>query len=76
MQDNIKKGFIAPIITPDNHILGSNGISLPIIKVDGDWSKYLPTFESQLQNTFDSDGCTVYGTLAAIQTLEKFLYNT
>lgn len=71
-----KTGFIAPIITEDNHVFGSSGIPLNIIKVDGDWTKYIPTFESQLETTFDSDGCTVYGTLNAIETLEKYLYLT
>lgn len=76
MENNKKTGFIAPIITSDHHVLGSNGIPLPIIKVDGDWTSYLPTFESQLENTFDSDGCTVYGTLNGIETLEKYVYGT
>jgi hypothetical protein len=68
------KGFIEPVITEDNHVLGSIGIPLPIIKVDGDWTKYLPDGETQLQQTFDSDGCTVYGTTNAVETLENFLY--
>lgn len=74
MENKYNRGFIAPVITEDNHILGASGIPLPIIKVDGDWTKYLPTFESQLETTFDSDGCTVYGTLNAYETLEKYLY--
>ncbi len=66
-------GFIAPSITVDNHVLGGVGIPLPVINPSGDWRPYTPTFESQLQTTFDSDGCTVYGTLNAIETLKKFL---
>lgn len=67
------KGFIEPVITPDNHVLGGVGIPLPVINPSGDWRPYTPTFESQLQTTFDTFGCTVYGTLNAIETLNKFL---
>lgn len=66
-------GFIEPVITPDNHVLGGVGIPLPVINPSGDWRPYTPTFESQLQTTFDTFGCTVYGTLNAIETLNKFL---
>ncbi len=66
-----KTGFIAPVITEDHLLLG--GLSASVIKVDGNWKDYLPDFESQLEATFDEDGCTVYGTLNAIETLERFL---
>lgn len=68
-------GFIAPIITQDNFVLGGLGVPLPVINPSGDWTPYLPTFESQLQTYFDSFGCTVYGTLNAVETLNKFLTN-
>lgn len=81
---NKKTGFVAPKITEDHFILGGLS-SLPanIIRVDGDWTSYLPDFESQLEDSFDSDGCTVYGTLNAIETLQggkinysdRFTYN-
>lgn len=74
--DTSKKGFIAPIITDSHHVLGSTGIPLPIIKSDGDWTNYLPVFESQLEQSFDSDGCTCYGTVNALETLEQFIYDT
>lgn len=70
-----KRGFIAPTITEDQHILGSVGIPLPVIKENGDWTADVPEFESQLDNDgWDPDDCTVAGTLYAISTLEKFLY--
>lgn len=71
-----RQGFIAPVITVDNHVLGASGIALPVIKVDGDWRKYRLPFESQLEKTFDTFGCTVYGTLKAIAKLEYFIYGT
>lgn len=72
MNKEIKTGFIVPTIEPDHYILGGLS-SLPqdIIRVDGDWTPYLPDFESQLQKNFDSDGCTVYGTENALEILVK-----
>lgn len=69
----MKTGFIQPEITVDNHVFGSVGIPLPLMNPSGDWTAHLPSFESQLQ-TFDSSGCTCYGTTNAIETLEKYLY--
>lgn len=67
-----KIGFIKPVITNDHFVLGGMS-SLPaqVLRVDGDWTPYLPDFESQLEPTFDSDGCTCYGTLNCIETLER-----
>lgn len=69
-----KRGFIAPIITPDNHVLGSVGIPLPVISI-GDYTNFLPIFKSQFENNFDSDGCTCYGTTNSIKTLDSFHYS-
>lgn len=76
--NKLRTGFIAPKIEADHFVLGGFGedpLSAPIIKVDGNWFRYLPSFESQLEKTFDSDGCTVYGTLNALETQEKFITN-
>lgn len=70
----LKTGFIAPAIDENHFVLG--GLSNDVIKIDGNWFKYLPPAESQLEKTFDSDGCTVYGTLNAIETLDYFLTGT
>lgn len=70
-------GFIPPKeITPDHHVFGAIGIALPIIKVDGDWRKHRSSFESQLEQNFDPDDCTVAGTFRALQALENYTYGT
>lgn len=76
--NQLRTGFIAPQIEADHFVLGGFGedtLSASVIKVDGNWFKYLPSFESQLQKTFDSDGCTVYGTLNALETYQRFIEN-
>lgn len=72
MENQIRKtGFVPEPIEENQFKLGSLGDV--VIKVDGNWKDFLPVFESQLEKNFDSSGCTAYGTLNAIETLEKFL---
>ncbi len=72
-----KTGFLIPKIDDSHFILGGVS-SLPqtIVNPSGDWTNFLPMFESQLEKSFDSDGCTVFGTLNAIETLQLALDNT
>ena len=73
---NYNQGLVVQPIQVDAHILGTSGIPLPVIKVDGDWRKYRLPFESQLLPSYDTFGCTVWATLKAIAKLEKFVYGT
>jgi hypothetical protein len=45
-----------------------------IILPGGDWSPYIPKFEPQYTNGYDTYGCTVFGTINAIETLMKKQY--
>ena len=58
-------------IKPEDWQLGS--IAPVILKEDGNWLDFLPTFERQYGNGWDSYGCTCYGTTSQIETLQKFL---
>lgn len=71
MENQRKTGFVPQPIEENQYLLGSLGDA--VIKVDGNWKDYLPSFESQLEKNFDTFGCTCFGTLNAIETLEKFL---
>ena len=65
-------GFVPPIKDENDYHFG--GIfSLPkvILQADGNWAPYLPLYERQYGNGWDSFGCTVFGTLNAIETLSK-----
>lgn len=41
---------------------------------DGHWLRFVPELEIQFQNGFDTNGCTEYGTLNALEILWKFLF--
>jgi len=65
-------GFVAPSeILPEEHIFGGQIETMPIMQDDGNWEDYLPEEEPQARLHFDTYGCTVYGTLNAIEILEK-----
>lgn len=69
----MKYGFIPPQIDSTQYVLGGF-TSLPkvILEPTGQWDKYLPEYEPQHEN-FETYGCTVWGTLNAIEILEKRL---
>lgn len=52
------------------------GIELPkiVLRSDGQWSGWTPIDELQHTPSFDTYGCTVYGTENILQTLERFHY--
>lgn len=68
-------GFIAPTYDENDYRFG--GIfTLPKVGLqeDGDWEAFLPAYERQFGTGWDSYGCTVFGTLNALETLMKRLY--
>lgn len=65
-------GFVEPIITPDNYILGS--IERPIINPFGRWTDYLPSNEIQNKN-HETYNCTGFGTCNALEILYHKLFN-
>ncbi len=71
----VPNNFIETPIFADEYIFGANSkIQGDILKADGDWRSYTPTFEDQFKYGVESMSCTVYGTLNAIEILmrEKF----
>lgn len=73
-----KYGYVKPEITPKHFVLGSSR-SLPriVLQADMNWEKYLPKYEPQFSpNGWDTDGCTIWGTLNIIETLVKKVFGT
>lgn len=52
-----------------DHILGVGGLSEPIINESGDWMPWIPDREPQSKNGVETQACTIYGTLTAIEEL-------
>lgn len=73
-------GYIEPEIQDEDYVLGAF-TKLPKIELqkDGIWYPYLPKYEPQFNERYDSYGCTVWGTENAIETflnrLTKKEYN-
>lgn len=54
------------------HVLGGFGLTEPIILPSGDWTPYLPDKEPQSKNGVETNACTVFGTLTALEELVFF----
>lgn len=67
-------GFIKPTITQDNYIFGGTGLLQQPINDSGDWTKHLPSEESQFNRFIDSMGCTIFGSLNCWEILAKFKF--
>ena len=47
IKEKIRKGFIEPVITEDNYVLGAKQIPEEVLQSDGQWLDFLPTEERQ-----------------------------
>ena len=65
----IKYGYIPDIIHPDDYVFGGRQIAgLPLV-LDGQWDEFLPTDEYQNINNVETQNCTSFGTLNALEIL-------
>lgn len=55
------------------HVLGSAGLPGAIINPSGDWLSSLPDREPQSKYGVETQACTVYGTLSALEALIFFM---
>jgi hypothetical protein len=55
-----------------DHVLGSTNLPEPVILPSGDWTPYLPDREPQNVNGEETYACTYYGTLSALEMLDRF----
>lgn len=69
-----KYGFIPPVITETDYILGSKKLPEKIIRSDGQWDNFLPVNEIQ-RKLIETMNCSCYGTLNALETFHKALYS-
>lgn len=64
-------GYIPDTIEEDQYIFGSQSIPDEVLQPTGQWGEFLPKDEFQFNRNFDTNGCTEYGNLNAIETLMK-----
>ena len=71
-------GFLPPPENPEDYIFGSQelGFKFPyeVLVEDGQWDTYLPKFEHQARQGFETANCTGYGTLTALEILLRKKY--
>lgn len=74
MNDPHPHGLIIPEITPDHWVLGSADSGAPgeVINPSGNWLAYAPQGEPQSKNGIETQNCTGFGTLNALETLLAF----
>ncbi len=70
---NNNRGFIPPVIVPEDYFLGSKKLGSIELNPKGEWIDFLPVFEKQNQGT-ETNGCVSFGTLSALEILHNFLY--
>lgn len=68
-------GFIKPQITEDNYIFGSGQLAGSVLQENGQWDDFLPDFEIQRKEGFETMACTCFATLNAIEILFKRQFN-
>lgn len=71
-------GLIIPtkVVTKEDgaqHVLGSANLAERVINPSGDWEPYAPDREPQNVGGVETNACTYYGTLSALETLDRFL---
>ena len=67
-------GYIKPVISPTDYVLGASPLPKKILQPDGQWVKYLPEWEPQSKD-FDSYNCTAYNTLACFEALFERIFD-
>lgn len=69
-------GFITPVITEDNYLLGGlSKLPITILQESGQWDFFLPEYEPQAER-FETSGCVVWGSENCVEILHKKLYGT
>ncbi len=76
MRKVVDKGFLAPIIAPEDYIFGGyTKIQGNIVAPDRDWSVWLPPEEAQSRPGLETMNCTGYNTNSALEALMRRMFN-
>lgn len=66
---SMNHGYIKPVRKATDYKLGRLGEE--VLVPNGDWFNWIPLYEPQYGNGFDTNGCTIWGTQNALETLLK-----
>lgn len=74
MKKTINYGFVPPQPDERDKVFGAfNSLPKVVRNPSGNWYNYLPLFEKQFGTSWDTYGCTIFGTLNAFETLLKLI---
>ena len=71
--EKIFRGFIPPVITSDNYVLGQKKLPEIVLQKNGNWIDFLPPGERQAYG-FETYGCWIYNTLQIIEALDRRVF--
>ena len=66
--------FEPPVPGKDYVFGGYTKLKGEVLQADGQWVDYLPEFERQYRNGFETNACVSYGTINAIEILTKRIF--
>jgi hypothetical protein len=64
-------GFIPPEPDSRDFKFGDGQLTAEVLVQDGQWDSFIPTYEAQSNSYFDTMHCWVFGTLNALETLQR-----
>jgi len=70
-----KTGFIADDIKQEDYLFGSGQLQGQVLRVDGQWTDYLPEAEYQSRGSLETNNCVGFNTLNAIEILLQRQFN-
>ena len=75
MKPNYNYGFIIDEKDKRDFQFGDGKLTAEVLQEDGQWDNFLPVYEAQSKNGFESMNCWNFGTHNCIETLLKRKYN-
>ena len=67
-------GYLPDTIDPADYVLGSLQIPTEVLVENGQWDAFIPQDEIQRTENYETYGCTIFGTLNALEFLFKRLF--
>lgn len=64
---------IEPQADPKSYVFGGGQLPYETLQPDGQWEAFLPLYESQAPNGWDTFACQIFGTVKAVEILERRL---
>src|SRR3990167_11520040 len=73
-ETKINYGYLQDEIAVEDFVLGGLQIPTEVLVESGQWDAFIPTDEIQRTENYDTYGCTIFGTLNALEFLFKRLF--